>query len=107
MTALVIPAAGHLGRIEWPLSDKDQLTAMYRSIGCSTVTIVSTGDDEITVWADDEDLFVAEPEFNPRASLLCGGPIVGTILVTGPAGPNGETLPLPEGLIGFQRDETG
>lgn len=104
MTALVVPPDGPTREIEWP-AEGEQLATLYREIGCTTVTVVPTGYDDVTVWADDEGLFVAEPEINPAASMMCGQPIVGTVVVTGPAGPDGETLPLPEGLIGFQSDE--
>lgn len=90
-TALVIPVEGPMSEIEWP--EGSQLDTLYRAIGCTTVTTVPAH-DTITVWADDEGLLVAAPVLNPRASALCEQPIVGTVVVSGPADSEGNTLPL-------------
>lgn len=94
--ALVIPVTGHMSEIEWPAQSPDQLRALYRAIGCRTVTVIPGTHDTITVWADDDGLLIQAPELNARASVLCRGPVVGTVVVSGGSDSDGDTLPLSD-----------
>lgn len=80
--AVVIPVDGDIRQVEWPESDTDHLTTMYREIGCSTVELVNLRDFGLHMWADEEGLFKHEPRLNYRASALAQRQIVGTVLLT-------------------------
>lgn len=62
-------------------ADQTHLGAMYRLIGCDTVTVVQ-GPNETDAWCDDEGL-LRRREHNPIASVMCGQRLVGPVLFLG------------------------
>jgi hypothetical protein len=75
-----------------------QLAAMYQALGCTTVEPVVLADD-LTMWCD-EDGFAKNPVVNVCVTGVAARhgridqPCVGTVLFTGGAGPDEETLGL-------------
>lgn len=80
--AVVIPVNGEAHSIEWPSDDQGHLSTLYEAIGCRTVELVRLPHIGLSMWADDEGLFVADPETNVLASLIAEQPIVGTVVLT-------------------------
>lgn len=92
--ALVIPPDGDIREVAWPDEDQDQLDLMYVEMQANTVDVVRVPEYGVLVWVDDEGLFVQDPKFNPRASVLGRRELVGTAVVTScTEGP--ETVGLP------------
>lgn len=96
ITAILIHPNGDAERVDVRTrsygSDGDDmdLKHVYELLDCTCITAVSIPDALVTGcigWADDEGLFVANPEFNFMASMIARQNLVGRILITGHRGP--------------------
>ncbi len=110
MRARVIKTDGTTEPLELPSGSNEcgnRLAAMYQAIGCTAVDVVRVldavpGRSGVDMWIDDEGLYKDEPEPNKVATLLANGLasgcvtswITGSVVVTGGADSEGDTLPL-------------
>lgn len=96
--SITVTAAGDVRVNPWP---SDLLRHLYREIDCRTVEMVVL-DEGLTAWCDDEGRFIDTPVTNELITKLCGtyGPlvcdIVGTVVLTGGADDEDDTLPLTD-----------
>lgn len=94
---ITITADGTVTTNPWPAG---LLEHLYSEIACRSVEIVDLGD--VTVWYDDEGPYASAPVTNELITKLLGtyGPlvsdIVGTVVLTGGADADGDTLPLDD-----------
>jgi hypothetical protein len=81
------------------LDPTDVLADLYRMIGCRTVDVVAL-DDDLDMWLDDEGAYTAAPNAAATAIAQTFGfvwqPYFGTVVITGGADKDGNTLPLTE-----------
>lgn len=117
VTGIRIGVDGELSRVDLPrheLADESGtpplLAAMYESLDCRIVEVVSLW-DSVDMWADEEGLLVANPEVNTLATWLAScargafSPIVGNVILLGANEATGATRSLSgdEFLRGCQR----
>lgn len=102
VTAVVITPTGLLVRVVLPRDSSAQLRCMYELIGCRAVDCVRLT-NRVDMWVDDEGLINGSP-LNVAACLLGSRfgrtqPYVGTVLLTGSADHNGDTLSISDDFI--------
>ncbi|MFD3814339.1 DUF3846 domain-containing protein [Streptomyces rubiginosohelvolus] len=95
--ALRIQADGRFELIDWP-QPGGTLNTLLAAIGCRTVDAVTVSTD-LTMWVDDEGIVTGLPVNGGATALYAAHKpphqtYHGTVVITGGADSNGDTLPL-------------
>lgn len=109
MTHLIqITPAGELSTLDWN-DEAEHLDQLLRALSTddTTVTILtaaphSRGED-ISLWADDEGIY-NDGRLNIVASAYAGGPLIGTVVISGFDDQTGETVGLTPERAAAERD---